>query len=830
MRIRHRAGLSAAVVSAVVGLPLPAMAAEPAAVLYVQGSNGACTNSGPGTQAQPFCTIQAAADQALPGQTVEVAPGTYAEDLVIKRSGEPGKPITFRGGGSLLERKSFPVISSAQKQPVKMSGRHDIVFSGFNLTHFELDAVSRVELSGNWIQQPNGDILRPAVSITGASDGVRVERSLVSLPHGGVKVGPGATGTVIAGNDFSSTFGSAVSVTDAPNTVITHNTVRYQWNVSTAIDLAGASHHATITNNVADKSVVQVSAGSTEGTVLDYNTVESPSPGYIPVYKWGGTDYLEAPQLKAATGQGAHDLNPYSMSFDFDQFPFSVPTAVLDTWQPGIVVDSAGPDVPGSPAVDLFGHRPIDHPDAPNAGPSGAFRDRGAYEVVGSFKADLKVTPESDSDPLAVRIDANPVMPTRIANYSYDFGDGTTASGPNRPVERHVYAKPGNYTVKLTATDELGATLTGQQWFSVDYTPAGYTAIAPTRVLDTREAGSRYPRLGAGETIDLDVRKPGSATLVPAGATAVVLNLTATEGTANSHLDVYPSAAARPTTSNVNFGPGQDVANLVTVPIGPDGKVVVRNNSGTVHAVADVLGYFTAAAPDRFTSLAPARLLDTRSDATPLTGGTPRRLQVAGTGGVPAGATSAVLNVTATESASAGFVAVYPGGTARPAAGSNLNTAPGRNIANQVVVPLGADGSIELFTNAASSHLVVDVSGYYSPDGKGLFTPVTPTRLLDSRGNVTFAPFTSQRVWRVPTGASAAVVNLTATGTLGATHLTAWATGTAKPDTSNLNATPGMDVSNHTTIPVSPEGTFEIANHAGTTDVIADLFGYYRNQ
>ncbi len=317
---------------------------------------------------------------------------------------------------------------------------------------------------------------------------------------------------------------------------------------------------------------------------------------------------------------------------------------------------------------------------------------------------------------------------------------------------------------------------------------------------------------------------------MPAGATAVVLNLTATEGTADSHLDVYPSAAARPTTSNVNFGPGQDVANLVTVPIGPDGKVVVRNNSGTVHAVADVLGYFTAAAPDRFTSLAPARLLDTRSDATPLTGGPPRRLQVAGTGGVPAGATSAVLNVTATESASAGFVAVYPGGAARPAAGSNLNTAPGRNIANQVVVPLGADGSIELFTNAASSHLVVDVSGYYSPDGKGLFTPVTPTRLLDSRGNVTFAPFTSQRVWRVPTGASAAVVNLTATGTLGATHLTAWATGTAKPDTSNLNATPGMDVSNHTTIPVSPQGTFEIANHGGTTDVIADLFGYYRNQ
>ncbi|MFI2608039.1 hypothetical protein [Kitasatospora sp. NPDC018619] len=49
MRVRHAAGLSAAVVSAVVGLPLPAVAAEPAAVLYVEGSNSACANGGPGT-------------------------------------------------------------------------------------------------------------------------------------------------------------------------------------------------------------------------------------------------------------------------------------------------------------------------------------------------------------------------------------------------------------------------------------------------------------------------------------------------------------------------------------------------------------------------------------------------------------------------------------------------------------------------------------------------------------------------------------------------------------------------------------------------------------
>ncbi|MFE7635601.1 PKD domain-containing protein [Kitasatospora sp. NPDC057518] len=834
--MRHVAGLSAAVVSAVVGLPLPAAAAEPTAVLYVQG--GLCKDSGPGTQAQPLCTVQAAADRVLPGQTVEVSPGTYPEDVTVRRSGEPGKPITFRGTGrigklsSLPGRTStFPVIAGPLRQAVKISGQHDVVFSGFDVTHFELDGVSRVELSGNWIEQRDDKIARPAVAVTGASDHVRIERSVVRATTGGVKVGAGIAGTVIAGNDFISSLGGpAVSVTDAPGTVVTHNTTNLTPEVT--IDLAGSSDHSTITNNIVAASAIQVAAGSTDGTTLDYNAVWSYNPDRWPSYKWADVAYKMAPELQAGTGQGQHDVN-YQIPFDLDFSPLSVPMSSAGNWQARSVIDSAGPEAPGVPTVDLLGHDAFDHEDVANTGPNGGFRDRGAYEVIGTLSANLTVTPENDVDPLAVTVRANPVSPSRITGYSYDFGDGPAKPWENRSSERHVYAKPGTYTVRLTITDEFGTTRTEERNVTVDYTPAGYTAIAPTRILDSRQPGGRYPRLGPGETIDLDLRNrvSGSAgTLVPPGATAVVLNLTATEGTADSHLDVYPSAAARPTTSNVNFGPGQDVANLVTVPIGPDGRVVVRNNAGYVHTVADVLGYFTAGSPDRFTSVAPARLLDTRSDATPLTGGTPRRLQVAGAGGVPAGATSAVLNVTATESASAGFVTVYPGGTQRPAAGSNLNTAPGRNIPNQVVVPLGADGSVELFTNASSSHLVVDVFGYYGPDGKGLFTPVTPTRLLDSRNSTPFGPFSSRTVEGVPARATAAVVNLTATGTTGATHLTAWATGTAKPGTSNLNASPGLDVPNHGTIPVDAQGRFDIANNAGTTDVIADLFGYYRNQ
>ena len=54
-------------------------------------------------------------------------------------------------------------------------------------------------------------------------------------------------------------------------------------------------------------------------------------------------------------------------------------------------------------------------------------------------------------------------------------------------------------------------------------------------------------------------------------------------------------APARPTTSNVNFGEGFTGANLVTVPLGSNGAVNFFDGSGSVHFVADLVGYYAAA-------------------------------------------------------------------------------------------------------------------------------------------------------------------------------------------------------------------------------------------
>ncbi|WP_206665808.1 hypothetical protein, partial [Pedococcus bigeumensis] len=107
--------------------------------------------------------------------------------------------------------------------------------------------------------------------------------------------------------------------------------------------------------------------------------------------------------------------------------------------------------------------------------------------------------------------------------------------------------------------------------------------------------------------------------------------------------------------------------------------------------------------PGSYVSLAPARVLDTRTNlggTGPVAAHGTVHLQVAGRGGVPASGVSAVVvNVTVTAAKSAGFLTVYPDGSTMPTA-SNLNFAAGQTIPNLVIAKVGANGRIAL-TNGA---------------------------------------------------------------------------------------------------------------------------------
>ena len=91
-------------------------------------------------------------------------------------------------------------------------------------------------------------------------------------------------------------------------------------------------------------------------------------------------------------------------------------------------------------------------------------------------------------------------------------------------------------------------------------------------------------------TRDLSVAGNGP---VPADATAVVMNVTATNPTAAGFATVFPTGGIFPTpASNLNFVPGQTVPNLTMVQIGDNGKVSFYNSAGSTDLIADVVGWF----------------------------------------------------------------------------------------------------------------------------------------------------------------------------------------------------------------------------------------------
>ncbi|GJF29399.1 hypothetical protein KNE206_20990 [Kitasatospora sp. NE20-6] len=918
---RHRVvGLTVAGLTGVLGLAAPAWAEAPT-TLYVNGNYGSCTAGGDGTQQKPFCTIGAAAAVALPGQTVQISPGTYGEQVVLTRSGEPGRPITFRTvSGSATVRAD----AQASKAAVVVSGAHDIAVESFIASGgVEVDHSDRITFDKVTAAASGA---RPTVLIGGGSQDVTYSRSILSA-QGAPRVRiENASGTTLVRNrslgGTTPNTSLLLSATDAPHTTVTNNSSVYGCGVVLDGDSAGSN----IFNNVfaaavlptvcggEKRSPITVAEPATAGTRVGYNLLNAPAGTAL--YSWGGTAYTDPGQFLDATGQGGHDL-----AVAEGQYPVGDLKAATD---------SADAGAPGVLETDTTGQPAEDDPRVPNTGTGHGYLDRGAAEQHDSFNSvDLAVnetwapygtavtataTPRDTwptaltyrfdfgdgtvvdtadttashvytapcdcvasvtgrngagvtrtSVPLAVKVtepgalraaldvrrrprgtddglfhvpslsvraeSARTVAPWKISTVSFDFGDGT---GPQRAwsdgTAEHAYTAPGDYTVTVTVTDVEGAVSTASTTYRAAYAPAAYTAVSPFRMLDTRAGGSP---LNGGSTMTLDVSKGypqpdgGHTSLSPE---AVVLNVTATKATGDTFIELWPTGLPRPTASHLNVKAGRTVANLVTVPVGSDGTVQLYSHGGRTDVIVDFVGVYEPLGPGKpFTPTAPTRI----SDAG-LAGGATRTLRVTGKAGIPADATAVVVNLTAAAPTAGGFLIAYPHGTTRPGV-SNLNFGPRDVVANQAIVPIGADGSIDVYNFAGTTRVVVDVFGYYSPGSKGWFTPAGPVRLADTRADGTRSPVAGGTSLSVPvtgTGgapadATAAVLNVTATAPTASGFLTVWPHGTPRPGTSNLNFVPGLTVPNHVITRLGEGGRVDVQNFAGSTHVFADLAGWF---
>lgn len=173
-------------------------------------------------------------------------------------------------------------------------------------------------------------------------------------------------------------------------------------------------------------------------------------------------------------------------------------------------------------------------------------------------------------------------------------------------------------------------------------------------------------------------------------------------------------SAARPgPDGRPNFGAMEDIVLSADGPVdletGPGGDVYYLDYvGGTVHRIRWT-GPANPAPTPAFTSVTPARVLDTRGSTKPTAGST-RTIQIAGRGGVPTtGAAAVAITLTGTEPDDLAYLTTWPTGT-RPNA-SNLNLTPGQTNANTAIVPLAPDGTIQLYTSGRT-HLLVDITAW----------------------------------------------------------------------------------------------------------------------
>jgi hypothetical protein len=109
-------------------------------------------------------------------------------------------------------------------------------------------------------------------------------------------------------------------------------------------------------------------------------------------------------------------------------------------------------------------------------------------------------------------------------------------------------------------------------YFTPDTSGATFHAVAPARILDTRDGTGLAGTFDSHAARSFQVTGQGG---VPSNANAVTGNLTVTQQTSLGFLYIGPAAMNNPTSSTLNFPVRDDRANGVTVALGAGGTLAV---------------------------------------------------------------------------------------------------------------------------------------------------------------------------------------------------------------------------------------------------------------
>ncbi|MFT6436722.1 MAG: hypothetical protein ACJAVI_004792 [Candidatus Azotimanducaceae bacterium] len=428
-----------------------------------------------------------------------------------------------------------------------------------------------------------------------------------------------------------------------------------------------------------------------------------------------------------------------------------------------------------------------------------------------------------------------------------------------------TYSEPGvsgndaEDGVLQVAVTDIDTSTPGTQTITYSVVDSGGLAATATRIVVVEEAlpppGTGIPlRLTPDKTIELPIvgqglnSPTGLAQTVPAGATAVALNVTVVNPDGGGFVTVWPCGVDRPNASNLNYVAGKIVPNGVIAPIGGNGEVCFYSSS-TTDLIVDIAGWF---AGEVFVGATPQRLVDSRDGTGTLQGKLTSdapvaislvNLAVQTSAGastvIPGNLTAAALNITVVNPVADGFVTVYPCDTARPLA-SNVNYKAGQVIANGVIAPVSAAGEVCVFS-LNPTDIVVDLAGWFAGSN---FTGALPRRLVDTRdgtgghagqltnvtelaipvrGNTLTVNGASRTI---PSTASAVALNVTAVAPAAGGFITVYPCGVTRPEASNLNFNAGDVVANNVIAPIGDNGSVCLYT-LSPTDVVVDIAGWF---
>jgi hypothetical protein len=411
------------------------------------------------------------------------------------------------------------------------------------------------------------------------------------------------------------------------------------------------------------------------------------------------------------------------------------------------------------------------------------------------------------------------------------------------------------------------------------YVPSGaYTALSPFRVCDTR--ASRTPdectgkTLGGGGRVTVQVTGVAgpNAQMVPTGAQAVVVNLTAINHSAtHTYVTAFPAGSV-PVASNMNLDPYAVQSNLAIVQLTSGGAITLYNPVGVVDVIVDIQGYFATPSagptpPGEFHSIAPIRVCDTRANHhtqcagttnNPLPANTWRKIVLSGTGSIPVtGAAAAVFNLTATQGTLSTYLAVAPPNASDQCptgaqGASILNPKAGISLPNRVISPLGPANDVCVYNAVGSIEFVIDVGGWFGKGGEAggsLFYSVPPTRICDTRsgtgthcsGQTLQGNFKelvqvagTVAVPAFPGAQPAAVVaNLTGIAGTQSTILELYPGDHAQPEASDLNPAAHDVIANLAIVGIgqtagATQGDVYLYNGLGVINAILDVAGWFQ--